>query len=333
MAFVTSTALASSFTAARPAQCTASTPASIQMAYSPSGMSKYARVAVKDYLKVDKPEEPAPSGPVRVGSQVWQQSLDAMKAQNAPMRAAAFYPFTIGKVYEKPVAALPIAIPPPTAGKEADEYISECITKQYKAFAVDGGVYGVQCAEGTVSGQAEERRVSAGYAKFRLGLRSASEKFGDFFETRKRGVIAAHGCSYEEGLVTKFPKSAATFILGQAEANRTCIRYATADSLAEEYMRNSINMQMRRRSCSSGVYNVSCTEGVTKGQAETARELAGTTEFRMQHASVVSKERAKFESRKYALSQYGHLCSYEEDLFSKFPASVGAAMRPATTGF
>eukprot|EP00180_Rhodochaete_pulchella_P001506 Plantae.Rhodophyta-Rhodochaete_pulchella.ctg2321.p1 GENE.Plantae.Rhodophyta-Rhodochaete_pulchella.ctg2321~~Plantae.Rhodophyta-Rhodochaete_pulchella.ctg2321.p1 ORF type:complete len:199 (-),score=27.95 Plantae.Rhodophyta-Rhodochaete_pulchella.ctg2321:590-1108(-) len=168
-------------------------------------------------------------------------------------------------------------------------------------------------------------------AKYRQEGMSNSHRFGAYFENRKRAVIAANGCSYEESLITKFPKSTAAYILGQAEANRTCSRYASSPSAEETYMKSSVDRQMKMRAC-NGVYSMACTEGTYKGQAELARVMGLSTEFRMNQTSQLEKERAKFESKKYALAQYSNGCSYEEELFVTYPAAA-ASMRPSSYGY
>jgi len=313
----------------------ASTAAAGASSAPPSDMSSYARPpsTTRDYTAgpAPSPTAPAPSGPPSTTSKVWSRTLDAVKEQISPTRVKVF--FAKDAAFVAPVYAPVVQDAKPKCTRPlADAYMADCITKQYKALASSSGVYNVQCAEGTLPGQADDRRILALAADFRRRARPVAARFGDYFETRKRAVIAAHGCSYEEKLVSNYPTSAATYVLGQSEANRTCIRYAQNSSPEEEFMSYSIDMQQKMRACPNGVYTSACAEAGVKGQAETARVLALTRDFRLNQASTVEKERAKFESKKYALAQFGHGCSYEEDMFAKYPGAA-ASMRPSSYGY
>ena len=213
--------------------------------------------------------------------------------------------------------------------QKADQYMAECITKQYKMTACPGGTYNVQCTEGTVRGQADSARSAALSTAFRMKQRTSAQKFGDFCETRRKAIIATHGCSYEEKLVDKYPIAARAYVRGGSEAKGTCVRYAVGSSVEETYMADCVDKQMKFRAVPSGVYDVMCTDGNAKGVAEYKRVSAMSARFRANQLPAGVKEQIKFDSAKYARDNFANMCSYEETLFNKYPA-VSASMRSST---
>jgi len=209
----------------------------------------------------------------------------------------------------------------------ADDYFAKSVVMQYKGMSCASGVYSVQCAEGSIGGAAEEKRIAALAAQFRERQMSPFQKASALFENRKRAIIAIdHDCDYEEKMMTTYPKLAAAFALGKAEAMRTCARYATPTSIEEEYMAVSVDNQMKARSCPGGVYSSSCQEGTYKGAAEWARVNGLATAFRTTQKTDLQATQERYDMAKFGRTQYGHGCSYEEALFETFPATA-AAMR------
>jgi len=214
----------------------------------------------------------------------------------------------------------------------ADRYMADCVTSQYKALATQSGVYTAQCSEGGVKGMADDVAVQKRSTAYRMRTRATVQKYRDFFDTRKAAIIATHGCSYEEKLVSNYPLVARAMVLGQAEANRTCVRYnqeSTSEeeaAVVENYMAKCVDQQMKMRACTSGVYDVTCAEGSAKGDAESKRVNALANRFRAGHTSKLVKTQAKYDSAAYARNNFGHGCSYEDSLFELYP-TVAAAMR------
>ncbi|KAA8495887.1 R-phycoerythrin gamma chain, chloroplastic [Porphyridium purpureum] len=215
---------------------------------------------------------------------------------------------------------------------KVDEYMARSVQRQYKQAAVATGVYGTQCTEGTVKGAAEASRSAALSRQFRIKQRSAFSKAHDLFEFRKHAIIAAAGCSYEEKMVTRFPKLAAAMVLGQTEMMRTCSRYVVPESVEEEYMAASVDKQMKRRGAPGGVYSLSCAEGVAKGQAEIARVSALGAAYRAASKSASAVTAERYNSMAYGRVHFAHGCSYEEQQFNKYPAAA-AAMRSDSYGY
>lgn len=82
---------------------------------------------------------------------------------------------------------------------------------QTKIAANPTGVYNVWCNEGTVKDQAEDIRIAALNTAFRQGQKPLVKLLAEKYEQRKQGYVMAHGCSYEESLVSKFPSLGACF--------------------------------------------------------------------------------------------------------------------------
>lgn len=91
----------------------------------------------------------------------------------------------------------------------AEEYHFRCVDRQYKATRVPGGVYSTACADGRVSGDAENARVSALAAEYRSRQFSKLDKAAMRYAAIKEATVLARGCSYEEESFEKFPKMSA----------------------------------------------------------------------------------------------------------------------------
>lgn len=91
----------------------------------------------------------------------------------------------------------------------AEKYMTDCVDKQNKFRAVNGGLYGVMCQDASVSGMAEFKRTIALAAKFRAGqlpkIVIEQNKFNARMYGRER---YAAFCEYEEGLFNKYPSTA-----------------------------------------------------------------------------------------------------------------------------
>lgn len=294
------------------------------------------------------PPTPAPT----VSSAWWVAFRDSLKEGISPYRAPFSSETSVGKSTEAVLAPtlygrLLQMINGSMIGKggdpdkditkfsgpqAADKYMSQCIVKQYKAMATPFGEFTVQCTEGTVRGQAEESRNAALSASFRLKHRTSAQKYGDFYEMRRQAIIGAHGCTYEESLLGRFPVSARAYVTSSSEARLNCVRYSAGSSSAEAYMASCVDKQMKYRAAPTGVYDVMCTEGNAKGVAEFKRVSSLSAKFRAKQMSPIAKEQAKFNNAAYARTFFAHDCSYEEALFNKYPA-VSASMRPSTARY
>lgn len=211
---------------------------------------------------------------------------------------------------------------------KVDDYIAECARKQYIAASNPSGVYSPQCTEGGAKFATEEARVASLAAKYRAGMVDKITGFADIYETRRRALVHAQGCNFEENLINKFGGSAASaVVMGSSEKSRACARYATPNGVAEKYMTECVSRAAYARAAAGGLYGVMCCDGTTKDAAEAKRVSALAVAYRNGHRSLLDKEDSKREQARFACESYAHLCSYEEELFNKFPAT-GAAMRP-----
>ena len=97
---------------------------------------------------------------------------------------------------------------------------------------------------------------------------------------------------------------------------------------ADRYMSESVRRQYIMGSGISmdGVYNVGCTEGGTKGQADEARVLSLARGFRQRQRSTSQKYGDYFAARQQALNDTGG-CDYEEKLVLKFPRTARNMVR------
>eukprot|EP00168_Porphyra_purpurea_P017765 TRINITY_DN629_c0_g1_i9.p2 TRINITY_DN629_c0_g1~~TRINITY_DN629_c0_g1_i9.p2 ORF type:complete len:406 (-),score=127.19 TRINITY_DN629_c0_g1_i9:161-1249(-) len=244
------------------------------------------------------------------------------------------------KAFTRPAAPATCALPtrrsaapaaaPPTMGV-VDDYMAASVMRQYKAAAVPGGVYTPQCTEGAAAGDAEAKRVYATTQAFRARQSTARAAAAARFETRRRGIMAAHGCAHEEDRVVAFPSMAASMVIGQAEALRACSRYQVPASPAERYMAAAVERRYAAVQCPTGEFTV-CTDGAAKGEAEAARVAGGSTAYRARTLPTGTQAQGRFNARAYATAQYGHGCGYEEALFAAYPAVAGA-MRPSTGAY
>lgn len=264
------------------------------------------------------------------------RSVEQSEAQKMSATIAANMPYTRARITVNGLAfgkggdpdAMLVSVP----NRTGDRYMAECIRKQYKQTAAPLGTYTTQCTEGVISGQAEEARNMALSSSFRMIQRTAAQKFGDFCETRRKAVIAAHGCTYEENLLSRFPVAARAYVTSGSEARGNCVRYAEGTSVQETYMASCVDKQMKFRAVPYGVYDVLCSDGNTKGVAEFKRVQAMSAVFRSKQMSPNFMLQAKYNNAAYARDFFGHGCSYEEDLFNKYPA-VSASMRPSNVRY
>lgn len=306
------------------------------------------RYRLEDYAKYnDDARPPTPEKPSQ-SSSWWVMYRDSLKEKFSPFRGAKDTETTVNQsaaaitAASTPYLRIQSTINSGKFGKggdpdnminpyevPADKYMADCITKQYKMTAAPNGIYNVQCTEGTTRGEAEYTRNMALSAAFRLKQRSSSQKFGDFCETRRKAIIGAHGCSYEEKLLDKYPIAARAYVTSGSESKRLCFRYSAGASPEEIYMAESVDKQMKFRAVPMGVYDVICCDGNAKGVAEQKRLKGLSARFRANQMSALAKEQLKYDGAKYARTYFGHECSYEENIFNKY-AAVSTSMRPST---
>uniref|UniRef100_A0A6T6C3B5 Uncharacterized protein n=1 Tax=Compsopogon caeruleus TaxID=31354 RepID=A0A6T6C3B5_9RHOD len=207
----------------------------------------------------------------------------------------------------------------------ADAFFAQTVTRKFKEMVNWTGVYDPQCTEGTAKGEAWDKRELAVSKQFRFKQRSAAQKAGDFFENRRLAIhMVGHICAAEEALLGKYPTLAASYIMGKTEANKTCNRYTTPDSVAEAYMAASIESQNKKRGAPFGVYLSSCVDGNAKGRAEAARVAAVNTAYRAGWKSPAQNARQRYELSAHGRNMLGHDCDYEEAIYNKYPAVAGA---------
>lgn len=82
---------------------------------------------------------------------------------------------------------------------------------QQNIAANPSGVYNIYCNEGAAKGQAEFVRVAQYNVAFRNGQKPTGQLLQEKYNQRQQGYAACHGCSYEEGLVSRYPAIGATF--------------------------------------------------------------------------------------------------------------------------
>lgn len=220
----------------------------------------------------------------------------------------------------------------------ADAYMSSCIKSSLKSeIGASSGVYTPACTEGTIRDMADQSRVlalSSAHKRTTLQKASPSAGFGTMFDIRRRALILAGDCSYEQSLVIKFPKAAAAFVAASNEAAGLCTR-AFDDgsgggmSIAEKYMMEKVDFQGKMKlgmeTPGSGVYSTTCSDAAVSGDAEQKRVIGLAARFRAKATSPMRKAQMEFDARKAARVLYGKECAYEEGLFNKYPA-VAAAM-------
>lgn len=215
--------------------------------------------------------------------------------------------------------------------RKADEYMANSVRRQYIAMTNPLGTFGVQCTEGSVQDAAEVSRVRALNLSFRMRQSSPSKTAFDLFENRKNAIASSHECSHEEKQFATCPKVAASYNLGKAEANGTCLRYASPETVEEAAMMRYMDIQQKIAVNPTGVYNVWCNEGAAKGQSEDIRIAALNAAYRQGQKSANKLMDEKYQQKKagYAAS---HGCNYEEGLVSNFPA-IGASFRSKSYGY
>lgn len=211
---------------------------------------------------------------------------------------------------------------------KADEFMAKNILRQYKEFAVPTGEYSVKCAEGTTQGQAEEKRIFSRESAFRQSQKPVNIRMKEKYDARKKAFIAANGCNAEEEKFKMYPMSTRVYTMAKNEAMGTCTRYVNPQSIAENYMMNSVMNQVRMKGCPYGEYTGGdCTEGFVKGQAEERRVAVLAAEYRAAQMSAAETTRSVYNAPKAAVMYYGHECSHEEKQFYDMPAVAAAMMR------
>lgn len=211
---------------------------------------------------------------------------------------------------------------------KVDDYIASCAKKQYIMAQNSSGVFSPSCTEGTVRGAAEDARVAALANDFRRRQISGAASFTDYYEVRKLAFALAQGCNYEESLINRFPFAARATVIGNMEKVGACNRYATPKSAEEKYMAMCVERASSARSTPYGEYCGTCSDGTVKGAAETKRVAGLATKYRMGMYSASAKEQMKYDQSKFARNYFSGGCSYENDLFTKYPATA-ASMRPS----
>lgn len=320
----------------------------------PAGTATWTMEAysLDKYAKMNDDSRPLPPPPAPSGTSAYYSAwIDSLKTKIIPFRAARDTETTIGMSVNAVLAQstpyfnilakagsssfgaggdpeTQIGFPPAQA---SDRYIAKCMTMQYKQSACPTGVYTTACTEGSTHGSADAARLAAVSAQFRMKQRSTAQKYGDFCESRRKGIILSHGCNYEESLVVNNIVSARTFVQGVSEKEGTCVRYAIGQSPEEKYMVQSVDMQYKALSAKWGTYDVMCADGNTAGMAETKRVQSLASRYRTNQMSAGKKAQSAYDSRKYARSVF-RSCSYEEEVFNNYPA-VAASMRPQTARY
>ncbi|OSX81218.1 hypothetical protein BU14_0023s0023 [Porphyra umbilicalis] len=205
---------------------------------------------------------------------------------------------------------------------KSDKYLAQTINQQYKRVAAAGGVYNVQCTEGSVSGMAEYKRIAAKTRAFRDLQKTPSQKYGDLYAMRSASIQVAHGCHTEEKMLVNNPQAAASYVVGQREAMRQCVRYATPESTEENYIASKVQDQMLKAVAPYGVFT-RCTDGTVKGQAEEMRVAALNASYRTQQASAGTLAQQKYNQSAFGRSQ-ANGCNYEECLCTTYPAAAAS---------
>lgn len=72
-------------------------------------------------------------------------------------------------------------------------------------------------------------------------------------------------------------------------------------------------MQYKQNACSTGVYDVQCTDGNQAGLADFKRVQAMSARFRANQMSASAKAQAKYDAKLYARN-ISRCCTYEEEL-------------------
>lgn len=96
------------------------------------------------------------------------------------------------------------------AASPAEEYMFECVDRQYKAMKVPNGEYTSMCTDGRVEGDAENARISSLATQFRGKQFSDNSKARMRYDSIKEAMTLARACDYEEGYFAQFPKMSAS---------------------------------------------------------------------------------------------------------------------------
>ena len=211
---------------------------------------------------------------------------------------------------------------------KADEFMAKNVVRQYKEFAVPNGEYSIRCNEGTTKLQAEEKRVFTRQSAFRQSQKPINMRLRERYDARKKAFIAADLCSAEEEKFKKYPMATRAYIASRNEAMGTCTRYVQPQSIAENYMTNSVMNQVRMAAVPYGEYtNGNCMEGYAKGQAEERRVAVLASEYRAAQQSPSAVTRQNYAAPQAAVKYYGHECSHEEKQYFEFPSTAAAMQR------
>lgn len=206
-------------------------------------------------------------------------------------------------------------------------------TREAKAAATPYGVYTVQCTEATGGANtAMHSRQAALSANYRLRQSSLSARFADLYATRRAAIVNSHGSHVDESYAVRFPARAAASVLGRAEALRACSRYFPTESAsASEYMFQCVDRQYKAEKAAGGIFRPACQDGLSKGDADTARIAALGAEFRAGHLSEGAKAQMRYDVTREAMA-LARGCNYEEEYFYSFPKMSGA-MRYSTGAY
>lgn len=211
---------------------------------------------------------------------------------------------------------------------KADEFMAKNVMRQYKELSVPYGEYSTKCTEGITKLQADEKRVFSRTSAFKQSQKPVNIRIREAYDARKKAFIAANLCSAEEAKFKMFPMAARVYNATRNEALGTCTRYVQPQSVAEEYMKNSVMNQVRQAQCPYGEYAVgACNEGFVKGQAEERRSACLAAEYRAAQQDAAATTRQRYDAPKAAVMYYGHECSHEEQQYYGMPAVAAAMMR------
>lgn len=207
----------------------------------------------------------------------------------------------------------------------ADAYMARNVTRQYKQFAASGGMYTVQCAEGSTPGSAYDLAVRTKSVRFRQRQASLSAQYADLYATRRAAIVGAAGCHHEETQFANNPVSAAAYVIGKAEAMRACNRYSGAFDvdIVDRYMAECVTRQYKALNVPSGVYQTSCCDGSVGGEADDSRVAAKSVEFKAGQFSVGAKAQARYNASLQAIA-LSRGCDYEDKQFSEYPMMAGS---------
>uniref|UniRef100_A0A7S2ZJ35 Uncharacterized protein n=1 Tax=Rhodosorus marinus TaxID=101924 RepID=A0A7S2ZJ35_9RHOD len=87
------------------------------------------------------------------------------------------------------------------------------------------------------------------------------------------------------------------------------------------FMADKITKAYKSKTMQNGIYSTLCTEGTTKGAADTARVRALHYEFRQKQKPMNLRKRELFENRKEAIIS-ANGCHHEEEMFSTYKTAT-----------